>query len=167
MHHPVGQSRIQTHMVDQNKHPDLRLEFFSRPVFLGVIRRMLDALFVRIGIDQKKAAQLCLAVDEAITNIIRHGYENDPDGRIELRVTVQTEPTPELILELLDQAKCVDLDTIRSRDLEDIRPGGLGVHLIKEIMEQAEYSHRPEGGMRLVMRYPLPEEPIGSTNQDG
>ncbi|MCH2152733.1 MAG: ATP-binding protein [Phycisphaerales bacterium] len=154
-------------MVDQNKHPDLRLEFFSRPVFLGVIRRMLDALFVRIGIDQKKAAQLCLAVDEAITNIIRHGYENDPDGRIELRVTVQTEPTPELILELLDQAKCVDLDTIRSRDLEDIRPGGLGVHLIKEIMEQAEYSHRPEGGMRLVMRYPLPEEPIGSTNQDG
>ena len=70
-------------------------------------------------------------------------------------------------MELLDRAKCVDLDTIQSRELDDIRPGGLGEHIISQIMDKAEYSPRPEGGMRLVMRYPLPEQPIGSTNEDG
>ena len=167
MNHPIAESRPQTLMADQNMLPDLRLEFFSRPLFLGVVRRTLDSLFVRVGVGPAKSAQLCLAVDEAISNIIRHGYDNDPDGRIELLVTLQTEPNRELILELLDQAKCVDLDTIQSRELDDIRPGGLGVHIISEIMDKAEYSHRPEGGMRLVMRYPLPEKPIGSTKQDG
>ena len=60
----------------------------------------------------------------------------------------------EIVIE--DDARQVDLDTIRSRDLEDVRPGGLGVHLITEIMDEAVYEHRAEGGMRLRMHKRLP-----------
>ena len=50
-----------------------------------------------------------------------------------------------------DRAKQVDPATIRSRDLDDIRPGGLGVYLIREIMDDVQFEHRDGGGMRLTM----------------
>ncbi len=50
-----------------------------------------------------------------------------------------------------DEAKQVDPETIRSRDLEDIRPGGLGVHIIQHVMDFARYEKREERGMRLIL----------------
>ncbi|MDG2095299.1 MAG: ATP-binding protein [Phycisphaerales bacterium] len=139
--------------------PDIDLEFFSRPIYLGAIRRLLDSLCERMGLDHHQSARICLAVDEAICNVIRHGYDNSPDGRITLQLTRLEEEKSELLIEVLDRAKHADLDTIRSRNLDDVRPGGLGVHIINEIMETVEYSHRDGGGMKLSMRYPLGHNP--------
>ena len=135
--------------------PDIHLEFFSRPIYLGAIRRMLDSLCEKMGLDPHQSSRICLAVDEAICNVIRHGYDNSPDGRITLQLTRIDEGAPNLLIEVLDRGKHADLDTIRSRNLDDVRPGGLGVHIINEIMETVEYSHREDGGMKLTMRYPL------------
>jgi serine/threonine-protein kinase RsbW len=46
----------------------------------------------------------------------------------------------------------VDPAEICGRDLDDVRPGGLGVHLIRAMMSTADYSRAPGGGMLLVMR---------------
>lgn len=58
---------------------------------------------------------------------------------------------------LEDEAEQVDPATIKSRDLEEVRPGGLGVHIIKSVMDEVKYERR-EGvgglggvGMRLTM----------------
>jgi len=145
----------------------MRLEFYSRPVYLAVVRRMLDTLCDRMGLNGHQSARICLAVDEALCNVIRHGYDNDPDGRIELTVTdCQTDGSPSLVVEILDRARQVDLETIRSRDLEDVQPGGLGVHIISEIMEDVEYSHRDGGGMQLRMRHTLPEASASGRNKN-
>ena len=50
-----------------------------------------------------------------------------------------------------DHAKKVDPSKIKSRDLEGVRPGGLGVRIIKEIMDEVEYTPRDERGMRVTM----------------
>ncbi|MHC5028100.1 MAG: ATP-binding protein [Planctomycetota bacterium] len=50
-----------------------------------------------------------------------------------------------------DLARQVDPGTIQGRDLDDIRPGGLGVYIIREIMDKVEFACRPEGGMSLTM----------------
>jgi anti-sigma regulatory factor (Ser/Thr protein kinase) len=55
-----------------------------------------------------------------------------------------------------DEAQQIDPALIRSRDLDEIRPGGLGVHIIKTIMDEAAYEKRSDGkggtgGMRLTM----------------
>ena len=50
-----------------------------------------------------------------------------------------------------DLAPHVELEQLKSRDLDDIRPGGLGVHLIHSLMDTVHFSKRPEGGMRLVV----------------
>jgi anti-sigma regulatory factor (Ser/Thr protein kinase) len=136
--------------------PELHLEFYSRPGYLAVIRQMIDALCGRLGFTPAESSQICLAIDEALCNIIRHGYDSSPDGRIYLSVNEWLE---EGVLEFIieDDAKQVDIDTIRSRDLDDVRPGGLGVHLISEIMDEVTYDHRPHGGMRMTIRKRLPE----------
>ena len=134
---------------------DLRVDFFSRPTYLAVIRQMVDTLCGRLGFPPADASRICLAVDEALCNVIRHGYDSDPDGPITLTIhESEAGQLVEFIVE--DRARQVDLDTIRSRDLNDVRPGGLGVHLISEIMDSAAWEHREGGGMKLTMRKKIP-----------
>ena len=150
----------QTGHADPHQHGDettfdLRVDFFSRPAYLAVIRQMVDTLCGRLGFPPAEASRICLAVDEALCNVIRHGYDSDPDGPITLTIReVDTEHLVEFVVE--DRARQVEIDTIRSRDLDDVRPGGLGVHLISEIMDSATWAHRPGGGMKLVMRKKVP-----------
>ncbi len=60
-------------------------------------------------------------------------------------------PSPGIEIVIEDDAMQVDPDTIRSRDLDDIRPGGLGVHIIREIMDEVSYARRDRRGMRLTL----------------
>jgi anti-sigma regulatory factor (Ser/Thr protein kinase) len=52
---------------------------------------------------------------------------------------------------LEDEARQVDPSKIKSRDLDEIRPGGLGVHIIREVMDEAVYERRDRVGMRLTL----------------
>ena len=66
-------------------------------------------------------------------------------------------PKPdELLIKIFDFAENVDLDSIQSRDLDDIRPGGLGVHIIHQVMDSVEYKNQPGAtGNVLEMRKKL------------
>jgi anti-sigma regulatory factor (Ser/Thr protein kinase) len=126
----------------------LCLELSSNPAELRAVRREIEALCERVGLEEEPAGRVALAVDEAITNIIRHAYDNCPDGTIRLQARREGGC---LALVLRDYGRCVDPEQIRSRDLEDIRPGGLGVHIIRECMDTVDYQPVPEGGTRLTM----------------
>ena len=56
-----------------------------------------------------------------------------------------------------DDARQVDPEKIRGRNLEEIRPGGLGVHIIHQIMDSVLYEKRDASGMRLTMEKRLAE----------
>ena len=60
--------------------------------------------------------------------------------------------TPGRIL-IEDEAEQVDPEEIQPRSLDEIRPGGLGVHIIREVMDEARFERRPgsDVGMRLEM----------------
>ena len=77
-----------------------------------------------------------LAIDEAITNVIRHTYKNDSAQDIEITGHSDRDA---LYVSIRDFGPKPDLSKIQSRDLEDVRPGGLGCHFIKEIMDEVEY----------------------------
>ena len=92
-----------------------------------------------------------MAVDEALSNIYRHGYNGSTDGRVHMTFSAKTTPTATISIEIEDDAIQVDSDIIQSRDLQDIKPGGLGVHLIQTVMDTSTWVKRPEGGMKLTM----------------
>jgi anti-sigma regulatory factor (Ser/Thr protein kinase) len=71
-------------------------------------------------------------------NIIQHAYRGQDDGQFMLEVGRTKQA---LCFRLEDYAKPVDLESIRPRNLDDIRPGGLGVHFIREIMDSYHMGH--------------------------
>jgi len=132
--------------------PDINLELVSNPIYLCGVREMIAQSARRIGFSDQSSSQIALAVDEALTNIMKHGYQRRLDGRIWLKLRPFTDPKGqglEIVIE--DLARQVELCDLQSRDLEDVRPGGLGVHIIKEVMDEARYEKREGAGMRLTM----------------
>ncbi len=138
-------------MGEESCEPDLRLEMYSQPRLLAAARAMVANVAQRLGFSEVQCGQISLAVDEALSNIINHGYEGRQDGRIWISVRQLDTPAPGMKIVIEDRAKQVDPTCIRGRDLDDVRPGGLGVFIIREIMDDTTYEQRPDGGMRLTL----------------
>ena len=83
-----------------------------------------------------------LAIDEACQNIIRHAYGGESDQEIVLSI-IRHDSHVEI--QLRDFAPPVSPDCLKPRDLDDIRPGGLGAHLIQEIMDDVSIEPSPDG----------------------
>jgi len=94
---------------------------------------------------------VCLAVDEATQNIIRHAFPSDTSGTIQVSGYIADNL---LYISLVDDAPLIDLDKVRPRGLDDLREGGLGTHFILEITEQANWSHR-DGRNRLDLAFKI------------
>ncbi len=133
--------------------PQLSIEVASDPSLLCGVRELVNRLARTIGFSEIQSSQVALAVDEALANVIRHGYDNRTDARIWLSIwtLAPNEHGPGLRVIIEDQARQVDPATIKSRELDDIRPGGLGVHIIREVMDETRYEKRNGAGMRLTL----------------
>jgi serine/threonine-protein kinase RsbW len=169
--------------------PDVRIELRSNPLLLAGVRELVHQTARRFGFEDDVAGHMALAVDEALCNVIRHGYQQAPDRPIWLSLFAEGvgptgracggRPCPDqLRIVIEDEAPHVDLAKIKSRDLDEIRPGGLGVHIIKSVMDAATYSQRSPIGMRLEMikkcvrsscgetTSPPPSPPSAEVNRD-
>lgn len=131
----------------------IRVEVLSQPRYLAGVRELVLAVAGRLGFGETGAGHIALAIDEALANVIRHGYEGACDRPIFLTIAPLVEDGKECGIRVCieDHAKQVDPCTIKSRDLETVRPGGLGVHIIQEIMDEVCYLPRTEQGMSVVM----------------
>lgn len=128
------------------------IELASNPAYLCSVRSMMGVVCRRIGFGDAATSRVVLAVDEALANVMKHGYERRLDGRIWLRASRETCDLGEGIRVVIeDEGRQVDPCNIKSRDLEDIRPGGLGVHIIRETMDDVRYECRGGKGMRLTL----------------
>ncbi|MBC8202481.1 MAG: ATP-binding protein [Planctomycetes bacterium] len=131
-----------------------KLSVPASPAWYGTIRNLAIQLCRNCGVDDRDSGSIALVLDEAVSNIHRHGYQGSHDEMIDLEIK-GIKATPEqpwkITICIKDRAMQIELDKIKSRDLEDVRPGGLGVHLIKSIMDTAIWSHRKNGGMQLFM----------------
>ena len=129
----------------------VRMEIQSRPDLLAPVRSMVISLAERFGFDEVECGHLALAVDEALANVIRHAYDNEPDHRIWITISPLETPSRVFRIVIEDEGRQCDLDKIASRDLTEIRPGGLGVHLMREVTDQCRFEHRTPRGTRLLL----------------
>ncbi len=137
----------------------LNFGFPAQPQELGAMRHTLVAALARAGVETVLRQSLVLAVDEACANVIRHAYGGPCEARIELRLSQEG---PELRFELRDYAPCVDPAKVCPRDLDETRPGGLGINFIDTLMDSWSLQPLPEGkGNLLLMRKRLAEDPQG------
>lgn len=116
---------------------------------LKIVRRLVDAAAREAGAGLDWAQELVLAVDEACQNIIRHGYQGCPDGRIEFSIRRLRDA---LEVELVDYAPAADPERCKGRALDDLKPGGLGTHFMHALTDLVQFAKPPAGaGNRLLL----------------
>ena len=126
----------------------LQLRFPARAAELKKIRDAMRKAVEGCGCSAKSTADIVLAIDEACQNIIRHAYRGDSDNVIEIEVEHRGDG---LVFTLADQAPAIDPNVVKPRDLDDIRPGGLGTHFISRVMDEVEFL-RPASGRGNLLR---------------
>jgi anti-sigma regulatory factor (Ser/Thr protein kinase) len=159
--------------MSMDSRPEIELRLTSDPMYLCGARELVGCIARRIGFDDMDCSKIALAVDEALANIIRHGYDRAFDKPIWLGLS-PIKPSADsiggIVITIEDEAKQVNPCDMKGRDLEDVRPGGLGVHIIHEVMDEVEYNKRTPCGMRLTMTKLAPrpaESPRLSENGTG
>lgn len=120
---------------------------------LPEIRSRIRHALVGQGVAREEAERLVLAVNEACMNIIQHAYGLRQNGDILLELVLEEDG---VTVRITDFADPVDWASCRSRDLDDLRPGGLGLHLIHELMDEVEFLGHPGGrgnALRMKMKW--------------
>lgn len=116
-----------------------------------------------MGFSARDCRSVTRAVDEALTNIIRHTYHGRPEQPIEVacrrvRARVDGRRREGLEIVLTDYGAAVDPKTMRGRSLNEIRPGGLGLHYIRQSMDAMEYKRIDRTNQLRLVKYLLPED---------
>ncbi len=122
-----------------------RFELVSKSEVLSPLRKELRQLLGQGGWEKKSTEEILLAIDEALTNIIRHAYGGQPGAMVVL-FDDGPEKT-EIILE--DCGKKFDPTQVPPPELPRHKPGGLGVHFIRTIMDRVVYDEAFKEGNRL------------------
>ena len=125
----------------------------SNPVELRQVRSAIEAGCTRVGFDKKDCHAIGLAVDEALANVIKHAYGGARDKKIEIEIEELNEEVKQqgLKVSIRDFGKTVEVSKIKGRELTDIRPGGLGVHIMRKVMDEVVFECPASGGTLLRM----------------
>jgi serine/threonine-protein kinase RsbW len=150
----------------------LRLQLTSNPEILSVVRSAVASLAASMGFSESDCRALTRAVDEALANVIRHAYGDRPGQPIELlcrRLTERADEKhgPALEVILVDRGISCTGKKFCGRPLDEIRPGGLGMHFIQNGVDVVQYSRRlGKNRLRLVKFLPSQDSQRTSVKGD-
>lgn len=128
------------------------LRIADEPHELARVRAEVAAAIRAGGFPDVYTNRILIAVDEAVTNIIEHGYEGTGKGRIDIVMEVEPET---FTISIIDQGETFDPRSMSDVDIERHvaagKSGGLGVFLIRKIMDVVDYHHETGRHNRLTM----------------
>ena len=109
---------------------------------LAGVRSAVRDVCQRAHCSEACSEQVVLAINEACMNIIQHGYRFAGGQCFTLRLSVDDGV---LLADLLDNGLAASDTDLRPRELDELRPGGLGVRFMRELMDDVAYQPAPEG----------------------
>ena len=119
-----------------------KLEFSSHTGNLALMRNFVRHFLDGFPLSERDRTLMVLGVDEACTNIIRHAYQLREDQLIALSLESQ----PDCVrLRLRDYGKQPIPETLRRPRVNIVKPGGLGLYLIRNAFDQVDYVLRTRG----------------------
>jgi serine/threonine-protein kinase RsbW len=122
---------------------------------LAIIRDFVTRIGEQAGLDAADVAKLELAVDEACANVIEHAYGNDTSKQVMIRATFDEEA---LQIHVVDTGRGFDPSGVDPEELRELvqkrRTGGLGLRLIKTLMDEVHYDIEPgrKNELRMVKK---------------
>ncbi len=127
---------------------------------LKEIRDFIEQIGKKYKISDKIINSFKLVVDEACTNIIRHGYKDIKDGKITIRTIIRR---LSLTIVVIDQGRSFDPRQVKDPDLQKYvqigKKGGLGIHMMRKLMDDIQYNITSHGNeLRLAKTREAVEE---------
>ncbi len=128
---------------------------------LQIIREFVGSVALQAGLDQKDVGKLELAVDEACANVIEHAYGHDQTKEVVIRARLDADT---LRIDVEDTGLGFDPNAVAQQELEQLiherRTGGLGMRLMKTLMDEVRYEIEPGKKNELHMMKKLTKKPI-------
>ena len=119
---------------------------------LELIRDFVSELAFKVGFDAQDVNKIELAVDEACTNVITHAYDNDETKDIEIAVKIEYDKFTVVVTDKGKGFKIQDIEMPNMKKyLAELRVGGLGIYLIKSLMDEVDYQTKPGGKHEVKM----------------
>ena len=120
------------------------IQIESRTERLVEVRDFISQAAQELGFNDEQVSKIALAVDEACTNVIKHAYKFDPSQKIRISVKANKDA---MEISIIDNGKQFNPDEVRPPDMKEYlshyRKGGLGVYLMKSLMDKVEYNITP------------------------
>lgn len=119
---------------------------------LALIRDFVGNIGRQAGMAETELSMLELAVDEACANVIEHAYGLDKTQEVIMRVTLDVDS---LKIQVIDTGKGFDPSQIEQKDVKKLiaerRSGGLGMRMMKLVMDEVQYQMKPGERNELTM----------------
>ena len=113
-------------------------DFLVRSSSLKDVRTFSREVFEKLDLDQSLKDELVLAIAEAAQNIVKHAYKNDPQTDDKMVVQISCKDN-KLQIGFYDMGTPVDPNKVKHREIDNVKPGGLGTFFIQEIMDAVEF----------------------------
>ena len=105
---------------------------------LKEVRTFSRDVFEKINLPQEQKDELVLAIAEAAQNIVKHAFKNSADANELMVVQISCE-NDKLQIAFYDRGTPVDPKKVKHREIDNVKPGGLGTFFIQEIMDAVEF----------------------------
>lgn len=127
------------------------LQYNAKFEYLDEIREFVGTIAREGGFSDKDVYNIQLATDEAASNIIEHAYEGVKDGILELSCGMEGDA---IKIVLVDHGEPYDPDSIPmpdlKADLSERKIGGLGIFLMRKLMDEVHYESHPEKNSNIL-----------------
>jgi anti-sigma regulatory factor (Ser/Thr protein kinase) len=128
----------------------LELNINSDPANLRPVRKQIEALAEAGGLPREACEAVGLVINEALANVIRHGYNGATDQPIAISAEVAD---GQIRLQIRDWAKPFDPAYLPQAPRDHLKPGGLGLICMRKLMDEAEFVPLADGMLlKLVKR---------------
>lgn len=111
---------------------------------LAMIRDFVHRVAEQAGLEESDGSKIELAVDEACCNVIEHAYGHDVSKEVTVRATFDGEAVR---ISIIDSGAGFVPEEVPQEELEELirqrRTGGLGMRLIKQLMDEVRYEIEP------------------------
>ena len=102
------------------------------------VRNFCREVFEKLQIQEELKDELVLAIAEAAQNIVKHAFKNAADANELMVVQISCENN-KLQIAFYDRGTPVDPKKVKHREIDNVKPGGLGTFFIQEIMDAVEF----------------------------
>lgn len=108
--------------------------------YLPAVRNFIASIASKYRFSKSELNALTISVDEAVTNIIKHGYGNFLAGSITMNVHIKND---RLVIELIDRGRSFDPSQVGDPNISQYvqvrKKGGLGIFIIRKFMDDIQY----------------------------